>query len=80
MENNKCPYTKKPCKTVGCSEGVCSILEVLKHDDGHLQDIEGEFIPCSRCDGHSACADFGCAYALGLGRYVKKEPTDNDWL
>lgn len=39
---------------------------------------EHEFIPCSRCDGHPACEDFGCAYKLGLGRMVKKDPTQ-DW-
>lgn len=33
-----------------------------------------EFSPCDRCDGHPACEDFGCAYALGLGKMVKKEP------
>lgn len=32
-----------------------------------------EFIPCSRCDGHDACDDFGCAYASGLGHLVKKD-------
>lgn len=35
-------------------------------------DDDREFIPCSECDGHPACEDFGCAYELGLGRLVKK--------
>ena len=30
------------------------------------EDDEIEFIPCSRCDGHDACEDFGCAFELGL--------------
>ena len=44
-------------------------------------DDDIEFIPCSKCDGHPACEDFGCAYELGLGRMVKKhlEPGQDDW-
>lgn len=34
---------------------------------------EVEFTPCSKCDGHQACEDFGCAIELGLGRMVKKD-------
>lgn len=41
-------------------------------------DDELEFEPCDRCDGHPACEDFGCAFALGLGRMVKKELTADD--
>lgn len=46
-----------------------------------FDDDEWEFIPCDRCDGHPACEDFGCAYALGLGRMVRKniEPGNDDW-
>lgn len=41
--------------------------EVMNDDD------EQEFIPCSKCDGHPACEDFGCAYELGLGKMVNKD-------
>ncbi len=41
-------------------------------DDEDYND-EIEFNPCSKCDGHPACEDFGCAYELGLGRMVKKD-------
>lgn len=50
-------------------------INALGDDDGF------EFIPCSKCDGHPACEDFGCAYELGLGRMVRRN-TENgydDW-
>jgi hypothetical protein len=42
---------------------------------------EVDFNPCSKCDGHPACEDFGCAYELGLGRMVRKNPSfsNDDW-
>ena len=30
-----------------------------------------EFEECSRCDGHPACEDFGCAFKLGCGHLVQ---------
>lgn len=44
-------------------------------------DDEDEFVPCSKCDGHPACEDHGCAFKLGLGKMVKKniEPGCDDW-
>lgn len=30
------------------------------------EDIEYEFERCSRCDGHDACEDFGCAIEMGI--------------
>lgn len=30
-----------------------------------------DFQPCSECDGHDACRDFGCAVELGLGHMIK---------
>jgi hypothetical protein len=33
---------------------------------------EDEFQHCSECDGHDACADFGCAIKAGLGHLVNK--------
>lgn len=51
----------------------------IEDDDFDLD--EAEFIPCSECDGHPACEDFGCAIELGLGRMVKKniEPGNDHW-
>lgn len=49
--------------------------------DSAEDDDEIEFIPCDKCDGHPACEDFGCAYALGLSRMVKKDipAGSDDW-
>ena len=33
---------------------------------------EDDFEPCSECDGHDACADFGCAIKSGLGHLLQK--------
>lgn len=30
------------------------------------EDSEIEFYPCSGCDGHDACEDFGCAIKAGI--------------
>lgn len=35
-------------------------------------DDEDDFEPCSNCDGHDACADFGCAIKAGLGHMLQK--------
>jgi hypothetical protein len=35
-------------------------------------DDEDDFQRCSNCDGHDACADFGCAIKLGLGHLVQR--------
>lgn len=40
---------------------------------------EEEFTPCSGCDGHPACEDFGCAIEAGLGEMVKKNLDNNGW-
>lgn len=43
-------------------------------------DEDQEFVPCSKCDGHPACEDFGCAHELGLGKMVKKDiPHGSDY-
>jgi len=34
-------------------------------------DDEDDFEPCSNCDGHDACADFGCAIKAGLGHMLQ---------
>lgn len=45
-----------------------------------LSEDEIEFTPCSRCDGHPACEDFGCAFDLGLCKKVIKKPIiEDDW-
>lgn len=44
-----------------------------ENEDDFFDEEENEFTPCSECDGHPACEDFGCAYELGLGRMVKKD-------
>lgn len=36
-------------------------------------DEEDYFQRCSACDGHDACADFGCARQLGLGHLVQTD-------
>lgn len=37
----------------------------------YFDDDEGpHFEPCSRCDGHDACRDFGCAFKHWLGNMV----------
>jgi hypothetical protein len=53
----------------------------IEPDDDLFSEEEIEFIPCSRCDGHQACEDFGCAYEFGLSRMVKKDlpPGVDDW-
>ncbi len=38
---------------------------------------EIEFQFCDKCDGHDACADFGCAIEAGLGHLVKRDPSFN---
>lgn len=52
------------------------IIEGNKLPDPDFDDFEDEpeFHPCSRCDGHPACEDFGCAFELGCGHLVKTEP------
>lgn len=65
-------------KCIKC--GGPTIGDNLTCDDcrDYEYDDEFEFHPCSRCDGHQACEDFGCAIDLGLERMVKKELGD-DW-
>ena len=36
-------------------------------------DDDDDFKPCSACDGHDACADFGCAVDLGLEDLLQNE-------
>lgn len=34
---------------------------------------DSEFQRCSKCDGHDACEDFGCAFKSGLGHLVEND-------
>ncbi len=42
-------------------------------DDGSLDEDDNAFQFCSNCDGHDACADFGCAIKMGLGHLVQPD-------
>lgn len=67
---------EKPCDI--CGDGVLVQERVDKPLDGticgkcHTSMLndddydEDEFEPCSNCDGHDACADFGCAIKAGI--------------
>lgn len=54
--------TPKNCEGCGCDE----------RPEPDFEDDEDEFEECSRCDGHDACRDFGCAREHGLGDEVEK--------
>lgn len=54
----------------------CFLYNFMEDD---CEDDELEFKPCSKCDGHPACEDFGCAYNHGLSHLVNKELGSNDW-
>lgn len=43
----------------------------LRQDD--FDDDDNEFQRCSKCDGHDACEDFGCAFKAGLGHLVEDD-------
>ena len=50
--------------------------EKVKKSDSKAQttlwdDDEDDFDRCGDCDGHDACADFGCAIKSGLGHLVQ---------
>lgn len=38
-----------------------------------IDENETEFQRCSKCDGHDACEDFGCAFKLGVGNLVNDD-------
>lgn len=75
-------YSKEPKAQNTSQSGNAAKLPVRCSADFDEDDYsdEDEFIPCSRCDGHDACADFGCAFELGLGHMVEQEPgSDGVW-
>lgn len=64
---------EKMLHTIG--EGINATKTIIITSEDY-DDDENEFIPCSGCDGHPACEDFGCAIEHGLGNMVKSKP---DW-
>lgn len=52
---------------INLGDGILSQIEDSDIDDD-------DFDPCSDCDGHDACRDFGCAFKAGLGHLVKNDP------
>ena len=52
-------------------ETKISMDDNFNPSDDYFNFDEIEFIPCSLCDGHPACEDFGCAFDLGIGKLVK---------
>lgn len=60
---------KTPTCCQGC--GCDSFDEDHGWDDDDCDD--DEFEPCSRCDGHPACEDHGCAFKLALGKLVNRD-------
>lgn len=42
-------------------------------EEDDLNNLPDDFTPCVKCDGHDACADFGCAIQMGLGHLVKRD-------
>lgn len=67
-----CIVCKTPanCESCGCEE-MFEDDSIIDPDDDN--DYEPDFVPCSSCDGHAACEDFGCAIKLGLEHMVKKD-------
>jgi hypothetical protein len=49
--------------------GYCLSCYNMLMSDGEDED---EFEPCSDCDGHDACRDFGCAIDAGLSHLLQK--------
>lgn len=77
-------FEEKPikCRTTGCKTilhgknekdvGYClNCYNEMMCDGSDLND-DDDFQPCSECDGHDACADFGCAIKAGLGHMLQK--------
>lgn len=50
-----------------------NLMNVDYQSDDVESDDEHEFQQCAKCDGHDACADFGCAYEAGLGHLVQND-------
>lgn len=74
--------TKKICPACGCKWSMEAVkfnecdscgYPQIKGDFDHDLDPNGDFIPCSNCDGHDACRDFGCAIEL-----MDLEDSDNE--
>lgn len=59
-------FTTDICLSCGCESFQ---LPDCSDDD----ELDFEFNPCSECDGHPACEEFGCAFKLVLGHLVNKQ-------
>ncbi len=58
----------KEFKRCGECDNVCNCK--YEHECGYLDNDDDDFTPCSDCDGHDACRDFGCAIDLGLEHMI----------
>ena len=38
----------------------------IEVDPDYIDEDDDHFEPCSNCDGHDACQDFGCAINAGI--------------
>lgn len=56
------------CEGCGCEEFA---EDQGWNDNDEWDDEEDDFEPCSDCDGHDACRDFGCAIKSGLGHLLQ---------
>lgn len=81
-----CPVCKCHCECGGGSKediqrgewSLCYCCQGFEGGGSDDSDELPEFEPCSRCDGHPACEESGCAYELGLGHLVQSDP-GQDW-
>lgn len=58
--------TGMPCHWVGPNLCSACVSGTVAGNSDSLEDSETEFAACSRCDGHDACEDFGCAILQGI--------------
>lgn len=63
-------YIDPPEENIGLTGRISSQAD----NEEEWPDDEDRFTPCSNCDGHEACEDFGCAFKLGVGHLVKQPP------
>jgi len=68
--------TPKNCEGCGCGEFWDADQEEDYGAWPDYEEDEDDFEPCSRCDGHPACADFGCAFEHGLGHLVERNESN----
>jgi len=66
-------HVKVNCRIKKNSIIIDLYTEPVHSDPSDVID-EDDFQPCSECDGHDACRDFGCAIQLGLDRSANPLP------